>query len=183
MIDVIEGAAYLKQGQIIAYPTEAVFGLGCCPFNESALSDLVALKARSPQKGMILIASSLRQILPFIDLSKVPEENLQKIILTWPGPYTWVFPVSNQVSSLIKGKFETVAVRVTAHPIAKALCEAFGGALVSTSANISAQEPVKTAQEASDLFQDMIAGIVQGEVGDSLKPTTITDAITWQIYR
>ena len=97
-----QGANALKQGKIIAYPTEAVFGLGCCPRNEKALSDLLHIKQRVPNKGMILIASEIAQILPFIDLSSVPEEKWQQIQQKWPGPYTFVFPASVEVHSLIK---------------------------------------------------------------------------------
>ncbi|MBS0287877.1 MAG: Sua5/YciO/YrdC/YwlC family protein [Proteobacteria bacterium] len=183
MLSVVQGAQALKEGRIIAYPTEAVFGLGCCPQNIGALNNILTLKARAPQKGMILIASHLQQLLPYIDVLQVPQQRMQHILQTWPGPFTWVFPVTSLVSSLIKGQFETVAVRVTKHPIAKALCEAFGGAIVSTSANISSEEPIREATKAFDLFKNAIAGVVEGEVGDLAQPTSITDAITGQKYR
>ena len=183
LFSVAQGASSLKQGKVIAYPTEAVYGLGCCPRNEKALSDLLHIKQRVPNKGMILIASEIAQILPFIDLSSVPEEKWQKIQKRWPGPYTFVFPASAEVHSLVKGQYTTVAVRVTAHTVAKQLCEAFGGAVVSTSANISQDAPLRTAQAVFDLFGQHIAGVVEGSVGDLSKPTSIQNAVTDEIYR
>ncbi len=181
-LSIAQGTQRLKEGQIIAYPTEAVFGLGCCPSNEDALKALVKLKARSPHKGMIIIASCLSQLLTYIDLSGVPPERFQEIKQTWPGPSTWVFPASKQINQFITGQFSTVAVRVTAHPVAQALCEAFG-ALISTSANLAHNEPLKKGQDVASFFGDTIAGVVQGEVGALEKPTTITDAITGKVYR
>lgn len=183
MLTVVQGAQALKEGRIIAYPTEAVFGLGCCPQNREALKGILELKARAPQKGMILIASHLQQLLPYIDVLQVPQHRMQHILQTWPGPFTWVFPVTSLVSDTIKGQFETVAVRVTNHPIAKALCEAFGGAIISTSANISSEQPLKEAKKVHELFNNTIAGVVEGEVGNQEKPTSITDAITGERYR
>jgi L-threonylcarbamoyladenylate synthase len=173
----------LKQGKIIAYPTEAVFGLGCDPNNENALIALLEIKRRAKNKGMILIASSIAQIIPFIELASVPPEKWQTIQQIWPGAYTFVFPVSQQVHALVKGQYETVAVRVTAHPVAKSLCEVFGGALVSTSANISNDEPCRYGQSVFEIFGTSIAGVVDGKVGGALKPTPIQNAITGEIYR
>ncbi len=178
-----QGVNALKQGKIIAYPTEAVFGLGCDPQNEQALMALLELKKRTSNKGMILIASALEQIIPYIDVSQVPKDKWEAIQHSWPGPFTFVFPATKVVHPSVKGQFTTVAVRVTAHPLAKQLCEAFGGAIISTSANVAACDPLKDAQAVYDLFGQSIAGVVEGKVGDALKPTQIQDAITGEIYR
>ncbi|MBI2791498.1 MAG: threonylcarbamoyl-AMP synthase [Gammaproteobacteria bacterium] len=178
-----QAADALKQGKVIAYPTEAVFGLGCDPNNEKALIALLEVKQRAKNKGMILIASSIAQVLPYIELSQVPKDRWEQIQQYWPGPYTFVFPVSQQVHALVKGQYETVAVRVTAHPVACALCEVFGGALVSTSANISNDEPCRYGQSVFEIFGTSIAGVVEGEVGGALKPTSIQSAVTGEIYR
>jgi L-threonylcarbamoyladenylate synthase len=180
----IEHAAdALKQGKVLAYPTEAVFGLGCDPSNELALKALLEIKQRAKNKGMILIASNIAQVLPYINLAQVPKEKWEQIQQIWPGPFTFVFPVSTRVHALVKGQYETVAVRVTAHPVARDLCEAFGGALVSTSANVSNDEPLKEGEKVFELFGTSIAGVVEGIVGGLLKPTTITNAITGEVYR
>lgn len=175
-------ALLLQQGKIIAYPTEAVFGLGCDPDNAEAITALLQLKQRAESKGLILIASDIAQLLPYIDIQAVPAQRWELIQKSWPGPFTWVFPATNRILPLIKGQYQSVAVRVTAHPVAKSLAQAFQKPLVSTSANISAQAPCKTASEIEKYFTDL-AGIVEGEIGSEAKPTTVQDAITGQVYR
>ncbi len=182
-LSIDEGVTYLQQGSIIAYPTEAVFGLGCAPDNDSALDYLLALKQRDVRKGLILIASHVEQLLPYLDLSQVKQERWQMILQQWPGPYTWVIPASPLVSSRIKGQFTSVAVRVTAHPVASQLCQAFGKPIVSTSANIAMQAPLKDGVAVYRQFGEKIAGIVTGSIGADAQPTIICDALTEEIYR
>lgn len=182
-LSLAQSVALLNEKKVIAYPTEAVFGLGCCPQSEDALQALVSLKHRDSSKGFILIASTIEQVLPFIDLRTIALSQWEKIQATWPGPYTWVFPATAKVLPLIKGQFPTVAVRVTAHGKAKALCEAFGGAIVSTSANVSRMEPFREGSEVFSYFGNKIAGVLEGEVGGALNPTTIQDALTGEVYR
>lgn len=182
-ISIIEGSEFLKQGKVIAYPTEAVFGFGCCPHNEKALEYLLKIKQRSPKKGLIVIASEVHQLLPLLDLSVISSQRWKEILKVWPGAYTFVFPASDKVHSLVRGEHASVAVRVTAHPIASQLCETFGGAIVSTSANEASLPPFKNAHEIYHHFGEKIAGIVCGEVGNALSVTPIHDAITGHIYR
>jgi len=171
-------AAALQQGQLIAYPTESVFGLGCDPQNIQAVENLIKLKQRNPDKGLILIASSFEQLLPYIDSIDEALENHAKA--TWPGPVTWVWPKKNDTGglSLIIGKHSSIAVRVTAHPTAVALCEAFQGAIVSTSANLEGEAPAKTAQQVEKIFPNQLNKIIHEDVGDLLQPTVIYDVIT-----
>jgi len=178
-----EAAHLLRQGKIVAYPTEAVFGLGCDPNQQSALEYLLALKARPAEKGLILIASHIAQIMPYLDLTTLSSLKWEAIQKTWPGPYTWVFPASAKVHPLVRGQYPTVAVRVTAHPAASQLCQAFGGAIVSTSANVASEAPFTTACQVYDFFTDKIAGILEGEVGALQAPTPIQDARTGAMYR
>lgn len=172
----------LKQGKLIAYPTEAVFGLGCDPLQSSAIRALLALKKRNPNKGLILVAHHFEVLLPYIDLSHLSESNLAEIMSSWPGPHTWVFPVNPNVSKDLTGAFTSLAVRVTAHPIAKALCEQFGGPIVSTSANPEGMAPAKTAAEVNAYFPASLV-IVAGALGDLAQPTSIKDAITLNVIR
>lgn len=178
-----QAVALLSQGKVIAYPTEAVFGLGCDPKNEQALENLIQLKGRSVHKGFILIASHIDQVLPYINLSQVSEMMWQQIQKSWPGSYTWVFPARSAVLPLVKGAQQSVALRVTAHPVARALCDAFGGMIVSTSANTSDQPPLQKAQAVWAQFGDNIAGILPGEVNPLLKPSRIQDAVSAKVYR
>lgn len=171
----------LKRGGIIAYPTEAVFGLGCDPDNEAAVLKLLRLKQRDVTKGLILIASSWEQIQPLV--ATVAPQVLAKVLATWPGPYTWLLPASNQVPVWIKGEHASVALRVTAHPVAKAICEAYGKPIVSTSANLAALPPARTTNEVQQQFPSGIDLIVPGNVGPLQEPTPIRDALTGAIIR
>lgn len=174
-------AHYIRQGGIIAYPTEAVYGLGCDPFNGEAVLRLLSLKQRSWEKGLIIIASDTTQIAPFIaPLSASHQSRLQQ---SWPGPTTWLIPANPHLPRWITGKFHQIALRVTAHPVANALCKAVGHAIISTSANISQQPPAKSALRVRQYFDDQLDYILSGPLGSLQKPTTIKDLVTDQTIR
>jgi L-threonylcarbamoyladenylate synthase len=181
MIAILETAlTTLKRGGIIAYPTEAVYGLGCDPSNEAAVLKLLALKQRDVSKGLLLIAADFQQIAPY--LAPVTSSQLQAALDTWPGSFTWVFPATSYVPAWIRGNHDTVAVRVTAHPIAKQLCQLFGP-LVSTSANIQHQAPAMSAEQVQTIFPTGVDVIVPGELGGETKPTQIRDVVTGKVIR
>ena len=170
----------LKQGQVIAYPTEAVFGLGCDPFNEQAVKKLLALKYRDVDKGLILIAADFKQIGNLI--APMTTNIINKALLAWPGPVTWVFPASKKVPSWIKGTHDSVALRVTAHPIAREICEKFQGPIVSTSANIENKPVAKNIETVSEYFGNQVI-IINGELGSLEQPTKIIDVLTNKVLR
>jgi len=169
----------VKQGKIIAYPTEAVFGLGCDPFNQQAVEALLALKKRDITKGMILIINNWHQL----DNLSQPLSQQQHTQLTqhWPGPVTFLLPKSQHIPYWISGQHSKVAVRMTNHPIAKQLCQSTP--LVSTSANISTLQPALTHQQLREQFSDGIAGIVEGKLGSQQQPSQIIDITTQQRLR
>lgn len=179
--DTRNAAATLNAGGIIAYPTEAVFGLGCDPQNTQALKRLLALKKRPVDKGLILIAASIDQLQTYIQPFS-PEE-LSQVSSTWPGAVTWVVPVKEGVSDLVTGKRDTIAVRVTNHPVAAQLCRDFGGAITSTSANQSGQSPARTVADVQAQFGDQLDCIVEGQTGGRGEPTTIRDIKTGALLR
>lgn len=181
MNDVKTAVETLKKGGLIAYPTEAVFGLGCDPFNESAVLRLLELKDRPVSKGLILIAANWSQLENLV--LPISPERFAIVQKTWPGPYTWVFPASKEAPTWICGAHPNLAVRVTAHPVAKLLCAAFGGPLVSTSANCSGEEPARCQKDIIKLFNHKLDFIVSGKVGGLSKPTEIRDAETGQLLR
>lgn len=171
----------LRAGGVIAYPTEAVFGLGCDPRNENALRKLLQLKQRDPAKGLILIAASFDQLAPY--LGNIDAVLQQRVLPTWPGPVTWVLPANLEISTLLRGAHDTLAVRVTAHPLASALCRAFGGALISTSANQSHQAPARTARDVVQIFGEQLDAVLAGDLGDQSNPTEIRDGRSGVILR
>lgn len=171
----------LTQGEIIAYPTEAVFGLGCDPFNEAAVQRLLALKQRSMDKGLILIAHDWQQIASLT--SPIDHLSMQRAMSTWPGPMTWIFPAAHTAPPWITGAHPGIALRITQHPIANALCQAFGGPIVSTSANIDGEAPAKDITSVQHHFNSGINVLIDGPLGDTGKPTSIRDVITGDIIR
>lgn len=175
----------LQKGGVIAYPTEGVYGFGCDPFNKNAVKKILALKQRKMAKGMILIAANWRQILPLINLKNIKPTILKKIYQSWPGPVTWILPATKLVPKWIKGEHNSVAIRITAHPTAKKICRNFVSPIVSTSANLAGQPPIKTAKELLLQFPNdsKIAMITKGRVGRLKKPTKIFDAITGKSLR
>lgn len=171
----------LRDGGVIAYPTEAVWGLGCDPLNESAVARLFELKQRPRDLGVLLIAARFEQFLDWI--GDVPDAALARARATWPGPHTWVLPRSMRVPAWISGGHPGIALRVTAHPVAAALCDAWGGPLVSTSANRHAQPSALSRATLQAEFGDMLNAIVDGELGGLERPTPIRDAITGNVVR
>lgn len=171
----------LDHGGVIAYPTEAVFGLGCDPFNAEAVEQLLALKARSINKGLILVAASMRQIAPFI--AHLSKNYIQQLQQSWPGPITWLVPDNGRVPIWIKGQHDSVALRVTAHPVVQQLCMAFGGPIVSTSANPSTKPAARTLLAVHQYFKGRLDYIVPGMTAHLAKPTLIRDLMTGNIVR
>ena len=174
-----QAARCIRNGGIIAYPTEAVYGLGCDPLNESAVNHLLALKQRPWQKGLIVIASDWSMLADY--LTPLPSDIQTQMLETWPDHVTWVCPVQAWVPTWLRGLHDSLAVRVTSHPLAAALCEQWSGALVSTSANISTKAPAKTAFQVRRQFQNRLDYILPGAVGGRENPSEIRDALTGKI--
>ena len=171
----------LQQGGVIAYPTESVFGLGCDPDARHAVEKILALKHRPKEKGLILVASDFSQLEKY--LLPVDDETKQRVFDTWPGPHTWLWPVKEEVSPLLRGEHNTLAVRVSAHPVIKSLCKTFGKAVVSTSANPADRPPARSLKDVQNYFDDKLDFIIDAEIGTSAQPTEIRDALTNKIIR
>ena len=184
-------STYLHQGAVIAYPTEAVWGLGCDPWNEEAVAAIYELKQRPLNKGLILVAANQHQLHPFMG----PLTDEQQVFLneTWPGPNTWLVPVSTAAPYWIRSRFEKVAVRVSSHYQVKALCESFKGAIVSTSANPASKPPATSLWQVKRYFSKHYSNkhhskgesliYLPGSIGDSAKPSTIRDITTGKVIR
>lgn len=171
----------LDRGGVIAYPTEAVWGLGCDPSNPHAVEEILRLKRRPVHKGLILVAASMQQ-LDFL-LHDLPEPLLQKLTSSWPGANTWLVPHKGRVSPLVTGKHPSVAVRVSAHPIVKQLCEGFGGPIVSTSANPQGLSAAKSQMQVRRYFSRESLSYASGVVGGRTAPSLIRDLLTDTVIR
>jgi L-threonylcarbamoyladenylate synthase len=159
----------VRSGGIVAYPTEGVFGLGCLPDDMAAVARILRIKRRDPDMGLLLIASCIEQLAPWVDLP-CPAPALESSV---DRPVTWIVPASTAVPYWIRGKQSGVGVRITAHEIAAALCDAAGSALVSTSANFSGQPATRNRYVLRRRFRDLVDCIVPGDCGPAAGPSEI----------
>ena len=172
----------IHAGGVIAYPTEAVWGLGCDPWNPEAVNRILELKQRPVEKGLIMVAGSVDQIRFLLD--PLPEEQQQNALGYWPGPYTCLLPdLLNQIPQEVRGRHSSIAVRVSDHPLVKALCNASGLPLVSTSANPAGREPARHSWHIRRYFPTGLDRLVPGQLGQYRKPSTIIDIVSGQKLR
>lgn len=172
----------MQAGGVIAYPTEAVWGLGCDPYDQAAVMRLLQLKRRPVHKGLILVAASQAQVAPL--LTGLTAEQLAWLDQTWPGPNTWLLPdPTGLVPTWVKGHHSQVAIRVSAHPLVKSLCEAWGGPIVSTSANPSTANPARSKLKVMTYFGSRLDKIVDGELGGLKSPSTIRSIADLSVIR
>lgn len=178
---IVRAASALAAGAVVAYPTEAVWGLGCDPGNAEAVMRLLSLKRRPASKGLILIAASVEQLLPLT--RGLSEQHWAEIRQQHSWPITWLVPASAEISSWLTGGRESIAVRVTRHPVAAALCSRFGGALVSTSANPTGLPPARNAWKVRTYFGQEVDEIAPGRVGLHRRPSEIRDLLSGKLIR
>ncbi len=163
----------VRAGGVVAYPTEAVWGLGCDPADRVAVETIFDLKGRSAAKGLILVAADLDQLEPW--LQPLQGEARSRVLATWPGPVTWLLPARPGVPGWLRGGYPTLAVRVSAHPVVQALCRIVGGPLVSTSANRSGSRPARSALDVRRIFGTGVDLVIPGELGGRERPSEIRD--------
>lgn len=175
--------ATLRVGGVIAYPTEAVWGLGCDPSHQKAVHALLQLKQRPVEKGMILVAADLQQLHGWARLDALPGERQRDVLASWPGANTWILPAGPLAPAWITGEHSGLAVRISAHPLVVALCRAWGGPLVSTSANLAGEPPVQRREALDPRLLPLLDGILDGSTGGLLQPTPIRDALSGTILR
>ncbi len=168
----------LRSGGVVAYPTEGVFGLGCIPDDADAVLRILSIKKRSPALGLVLIASEIEQLEGWADLpdGATLESSLDR-------PVTWIVPVGAMVPYWIRGEHPGLAVRITSHPVASALCDAADSVLVSTSANVAGSPPARTAYVLRRRFRSLVDYIVPGRCGPAAGASEIRDLKSGKVIR
>lgn len=175
-----QAARAIRAGAVIAYPTEAVWGLGCDPWDEEAVERLLAIKSRPVDKGLILVADNVRQF-DFL-FEDFPQAWLDRMASTWPGPNTWLVPHRGMLPQWITGVHETVALRVSDHPQVRDLCSLVGP-LVSTSANPQGRPAARTRLRVEQYFRGQLDLVLGGRLGGRKNPSVIRDLATGQVVR
>lgn len=182
MTELIDKAvSVLKQGGVIAYPTEYCFGLGCDPRSQRAVQRILDIKNRLVEQGLILIAADIFQVKNYADLDAALMQS--QIEESWPGPVTWTLPCQPDTPSWIKGKHNSVAMRVTAHDLCSQLCKQYGDAIVSTSANRHGQPAMLSAEGVISQMSDEVDYIIEAQVGGAKQASQIKDSMTGDILR
>jgi L-threonylcarbamoyladenylate synthase len=176
-----EAVRRIAAGGIVAYPTETVYGLGCDPFNGQAVLRLLELKQRRIDQGVILIASDFARLEPL--LLPLNAAAMKRVTGSHPRPVTWVLPCPADTPVWLRGVHTTLAVRITRHPIARALCACLDGPLVSTSANLHGGHPATTPFGVRRAFGDRLDYILHGPVGADARPSEIRDGISGRVLR
>ncbi|HSG60372.1 MAG TPA: Sua5/YciO/YrdC/YwlC family protein [Pseudomonadales bacterium] len=176
-----QAANIVRDGGVVAYPTEAVWGLGCDPYDASAVQRILDLKQRPMEKGLILIAADIGMCYPL--LSHLTDEQRRMISGQYDRPTTWLIPDAGHVPVWVKGEHQSFALRITRHPWAAALSKAFGGPVVSTSANPAGKTEARTRLQLANYFPAGVDYVAPGNVGSAGKPSQIRDLITGAILR
>ncbi|NDU85584.1 MAG: Sua5/YciO/YrdC/YwlC family protein [Ferrovum sp.] len=180
--------SHLKGGGVLAYPTRAVYGLGCDPRSQRGLRRLLRLKQRPAHKGMIVVSDALARLQPFhMPLSSAEQA---RCLSRWPGGHTWLIPASRRVSGLLRGRARglgadrrpRVALRQDDYVAVQRLCHRLGMALVSTSANRSGQRPLGTTRACQRLFGHQVR-VLSGRTQRHARPSTIQDLMTGKAVR
>jgi len=175
-----QAARVVRQGGVIAYPTEAVWGLGCDPWNDMAVERLLALKERPVHKGLILVAECIEQF-DFL-LEDLPEIWQERLAGSWPGPNTWLVPHQDRLPQWITGEHSSVALRVSDHPGVRALCR-LTGPLVSTSANPAGRPAARSRLRVEQYFPRQLDKVLGGTLGGRKNPSLIRDLVTGDVIR
>lgn len=175
-----QAARAVEAGGVIAYPTEAVWGLGCDPWDALAVQRLLALKDRPVEKGLILIAGCIDDFAFLLD--GLPAEQRTQLAQSWPGPNTWLVPHHGQLPYWLCGQHPTIALRVTDHPAVQALC-ALTGPLVSTSANPTGRPAARSRLRVQQYFGEQLDGVLNAPLGGRKNPSLIRELATGRVIR
>ena len=166
---------HLKSGEVIGYPTEAVYGIGCDPWNQSSVEKIAKIKGRERRQTFLMVASSIDQLTDLIDISRLSPQ----VTSSWPGHTTWLIKAKENVPYWLQDEqTNKVGVRVSNHPLVRELCNEYGKPIISTSANISGKEEIKNQQEFIRTFSSDINYLVDGDLGDYDKASMIIDMET-----
>lgn len=171
-----------NQEKVIAYPTEAVFGLGCNPKSEKAVRALLALKKREEKKGLILIAPTIKLLLPYLDETKLSDIEWQRFSTIGTQAITWIMPAKPNLPRFLTGQFNSIAMRLCQTPAVEALCLETQSAITSTSANLSGREPCRSSQQVYKQFGTDFP-VLEGETEQRKNPSEIRDIFTQQVLR
>ena len=170
----------LRAGGVVAHACEGVWGLACDAFNESAVMRILEIKSRPVDKGLIVIGGAAEDFAA--ELARLTATAREVVEASWPGPETWIVSTS-RFPAWITGGRDSVAVRVPGHEQARALAAAFGGPLVSTSANSAGEPELRSEEAVRERFATEVDFVLTGRINDAPGPSRIRIAETGEVVR
>ncbi len=177
--DILNAVDALKRDEVVAYPTETVYGLAVNPFSEKAIDNLFKVKGREEDKPVLLVIGKLEMLDNLVaSVSQIAWKCIEKF---WPGPLSLLFNPSVNLSPKLCGTTGKVCIRWSSHPVSQKLSLMFGNAITSTSANRSGEPPAKSVSELTKLEGVSIA--IDGGILQSTQVSTIFDPDTCKIIR
>ena len=168
----------INAGGVIAYPTESVYGFGCDPLNKVAVNRILKIKQRSVNKGLIIIATDIKQIKPWVQ--NIPVNIWEKVVNSYAT--NWVLPKSDLVPYWVSGDHQTVVIRISQHQIVRDICKYLGQPIISTSVNVAGRIELSNFIKVRKQFGKHLDFIVHGKVG-GLAPCSIIDPLNNVVLR
>lgn len=161
----------IREGGVVAYPTDTLYGLGVNPFIRNHVIKLLEVKRRPLEKGIPLLVGSVHDAERIVNFT--PEARF--LVKTfWPGPLTIVLTQREPLPDELSGGRGSIGVRLPAHPLPQRIARMIGGAITGTSANISGREPAKTAEEVLEQLGNSVSLILDGGKTKGA-PSTVID--------
>ncbi len=158
--DLDKAASLLRDGQVVALPTETVYGLAADATNSDAVAAVFAAKGRPADNPLIIHVTSLDMVKQYTE--DIPRSAYRLAEAFWPGPLTMILPKKNNVPEIVTGGLDTVAVRMPSHPVMRKVIDLVGRPLAAPSANLSGSPSPTTAKHVCDDMDGRIAAVVDG---------------------
>lgn len=153
---ITKAVSLLKQGQLIIFPTETVYGLGADANNEQAILKVFSYKNRNSSNPLLIHIPNLEQLEHWADVQNLSSDFFKLATFFWPGALTIVIKKAKIVSSLLTAGKDSIGLRIPGHPVALQLLKEFNSGIVGTSANKSGQNNLCSFQQASQEFRDSL---------------------------
>jgi tRNA threonylcarbamoyl adenosine modification protein (Sua5/YciO/YrdC/YwlC family) len=166
-----QAIAILREGGLIIYPTDTVYGLGCDVHNKKGVERIYQLKGNDKRKLLSFICPDLKEIAQYA-LVSTPAYKVMKRLT--PGPYTFILEASRLVPKILLEKRKTVGIRVPDHPISQRLLQGLGKPIISTSATLAHQSYMQDIEEISEIFRHYVDVVIDSGPG-SLEPSSVID--------
>lgn len=164
---------FLRNGDVIAYPTETIYGLGADVLNRKAIKKIYDLKARDYGLPISILVADVAMLREYV--KEVPEQALALMRRFWPGALTILFPASEKMPKDLITNTGRVGIRISSHPVAAALVKTFGKPITTTSANLSGFPPSLSVKHIQKYFGEKIPCLVDGGDCEPSRGSTVVD--------